>query len=183
MSEISSQEEPTYLIPKFGFTTMRKDTLKLVLGAKKQYMFVPGEHLIRSSKLVRHIIKTLNIESRTGTVYLPNEEKDTFSEYLRFIYSDKLPTEAHTASEPSIWEKSSGESYALLAELYVIGERMIDRRIQDAVMRKLVRLSRIRLANGTCMFPGNNVPVILYEGTPRSDPSRVRRHGGLRLSL
>lgn len=160
------------LNPQFGFTTTRNDTFALLIGPKKALVFVPKEHLIRSSTLIRHAMKTHKIGTYAGAIRLPRENLEYFSQYLRFIYSGKLPTEDHTSSEPTIWQKSSAESYTLLAKLYVVGERMIDRRLQDAVMKELVRLSRLPLHDGSYRFPGNNVAMAIHQGTTIHDPAR-----------
>lgn len=164
--------ETSPLNPQFGFTTTRNDTFALLIGPKRALVFVPKEHLIRSSTLIRHAMKTHKIGTYAGAIRLPRENLESFSQYLRFIYSDRLPTEDHTSSEPAIWQKSSAESYTLLAKLYVVGERMIDPHLQDAVMKELVRLSRLPLDDASYRFPGNNVVMAVYQCTAVHDPAR-----------
>lgn len=86
------------------------------------------------------------------------------TDYLNFAYSGELLTTYFT--DPTLSGRPDRES-CRLAKLYVLGKRLLDDVVHNAVVRELFRISDL-----TDTVPGRAVINILYEGTPEGDHAR-----------
>lgn len=60
----------------------------------------------------------------------------------------------------------------LLAELYVLGERMLDRNFQDELLRELVRFMKLPVQHVVDFGPPFTAMSVIYQGTTASSPAR-----------
>ncbi|GAB7333362.1 hypothetical protein MBLNU13_g04979t2 [Cladosporium sp. NU13] len=54
----------------------------------------------------------------------------------------------------------------------MIGERMLDKPVQKAVVREFMRLSKIKSADDKCHFPAPSCVRHIYNGTSTGSPMR-----------
>jgi hypothetical protein len=154
--------------PLFNFR--EEDLVTLFVGPDEQKLLVHESCIIRNSDFFKAAMKKEWIEGQTRTVKLPDEHcMDTFIQYLNFTYHGKLPTEAITLL---VGPTFIGDPYIYLAKTYVLGERMLDRSVQHAVIREIIRLTTIKGHESRARFPGSAPITIAYEGTSTGSPIR-----------
>lgn len=66
----------------------------------------------------------------------------------------------------------SDEYYQLLAELYVLSERLLDETIRGALIKEFVRLARLTDKNSKRYCPTREAVNIIYRGTTAASPAR-----------
>jgi hypothetical protein len=69
-------------------------------------------------------------------------------------------------------EDSLETSYSLLASLYVCGERFLNRRLQDAIIKQILRLACIPDKDGVSWNPSAKAVNTVYHGTPQGSLGR-----------
>jgi hypothetical protein len=103
-------------------------------------------------------------------VKLPDEHRlDIFIAYLNYTYREKLPTEDIKKKVSKLFPE---DPYTILAQIYVLGERMLDKSVRNAVVREMLRLPTIGEKDVMLIFPGCWPIDILYEGTSKESPIR-----------
>lgn len=110
------------------------------------------------------------MEGRTREVKLPEEEPELVAYYIEYLYSEKLPTRIYTTESPGT-TKAAG--YKLLAQLYVLAERLLDSECRNSIITEILRLWNLKNSEGTRCWGPTGVPVnIIYEGTTAGSPAR-----------
>jgi hypothetical protein len=143
----------------------KSEILTLLVGPKRWELVVHEKCLTRNSDFFKAAVKKEWTEGQTRTIKLPEELCfDTFVRYLNFTYREKL----HTEEAKTV----SGKHFESLAKIYVLGERMLDRPVQHAVVREMIRLTTIRNKEGRTKFSAALVLNIAYEGTSTGSPLR-----------
>jgi hypothetical protein len=108
------------------------------------------------------------IEGQTRTIKLLEETcTQTFVHYLNFAYLEKLPTQDMKKAT-----SDDGAHYTGLAKIYVLGERMLNKPVQHAVIREIRRLAKFTASDGKLWLPGFRSIAIVYEGTSAGCPMR-----------
>ena len=146
------------------------DSVTLIVGPEKYELLVHAKYSVRSSKFFKTALKKEWREGQTRTISLPTDEYETVTDYMRFIYSDKLPGALTEDVVKALPGHCTAQRFVPLAKLYVLGHRMMDDDVKKAVVRELHRLST-RCICGTC-FPGHKTVNIIYSGTMEGDPTR-----------
>lgn len=120
-----------------------ESTITLLVGEDEQKIIAYGSHLTRDSEFFAAALKKEWAEGQTRTIKLPEESTGTMSHYLSYVYSGKLFTESVTALPTPDQDDHIGKCFELLASLYICGERFMNRRIQQAAVREILRFTRI----------------------------------------
>jgi hypothetical protein len=93
--------------------------------------------------------------------------------YIEYVFSGKLPT--HNLAAVMTFGSQACRRLELLAELYVLGERMLNPKYQNDVIKELFRLEYFLARTGYMMFTPftSTLPVnIFYQGTTATSPAR-----------
>ena len=151
--------------------SLRKgDLVTLLVGPKAEELIVHESCITRNSEFFKAALKKEWIEGQTRTIKLPEETStESFVNYLNFAYNEKLPTEDMNI----VYSGGFTDDPQLeLAKIYVIGERMLDRAVQKAVVRESIHLTTIKSPDNNCHFPGSASIHLIYDGTTRGSPMR-----------
>jgi hypothetical protein len=151
---VSRQQTP---ISSYG----KDDMVTLLVGEDEEEMFAYRRYLSLYSGSFEAALKKEWVEGQTRTVKFPEGDPETVTFYLDFLYGKGLPTYS-TKSE------SDSESHCILAELYVLGERRMYSKIQNATLNEILRLTRV----GKRYYPDFPAIDIIYKSTTATSPAR-----------
>jgi hypothetical protein len=161
MDSLSSQ--PAALAINFD----KGDSVTLIVGPEKHELLVHANYIVRSSKFFKTALKKEWREGQTRTISMPTDEYETVTDYMRFIYSDTLPEFQTQDAAGALPSHSAAKRFVPLAKLYVLGHRMMDDAVKNAVVREFHRIC----TQPFCMicFPGPETVNIIYDGTMEGD--------------
>lgn len=150
MAEPPSKRQKTAESPSttgtVGFHFGEEDSVTLIVGPTKCKLLVHANYITRNSDFFKAALKKEWREGQTRTITLPTDREDTLRDYLNFTYSSKLPTSHHVTIQTL---RSTFESiYEPLAQLYVLGVRLLDDTVRNAVMEEMIRVSQLTDSNG-----------------------------------
>jgi hypothetical protein len=145
-----------------------ENTVTLLVGADEEQMIAYGDYLAQDSEFFAAALKKEWAEGQTRIIKLPEESSDIMAYYLSFVYRGKVFAEDITTVE----RDQIRPCYALLASFYVCGERYLNRRLQFAIIKQILRLATITDSDGTCWYPNRHAVKIVYSGTPEGSPGR-----------
>jgi hypothetical protein len=140
----------------------KEDTVTLIIGPEKRELLAHGNFIARHSELFQAALKKEWQEGKTRTITMPEDDHETMTRYLSFVYGKKLPT---THLSESVRHDLIGPGQRSLADLYVLGTRLLDKSMKNAALGEVVRLSVI-----TC--PGSETVNTIYSGTCEGNPAR-----------
>ncbi|GAB7331730.1 hypothetical protein MBLNU13_g03706t1 [Cladosporium sp. NU13] len=140
----------------------------LIVGRSEQKMLAYSSHLIRDSQFFAAAMKKEWVEGQTRTIKLPEEDPATIAHYLSYLYTGKMFTEEITATVSDGIESC----FRLLSSLYVSGERFIDPKFQNLVLKEIIRLTRLPDKDRMHWYPTGEDVNIIYRGTPQGSPGR-----------
>lgn len=144
------------------------DAVTLIVGVEQKRMLVHSTYLTRDSDFFKAALKKEWSEGETRMIKLPEEDPELMAHYLTFVYHYKLPFKG-------VAPKDRGDYTArwwALVDLYVYGERFLHRPIQNAVIKEILRLTRLKDSNGGQWFPCRRLVDRMYRGTPDGSPGR-----------
>lgn len=156
----------------FDFSS--QDAVTLVVGAEQEEMLVHGTYLSRNSEFFKAALKKEWVEGQTRLIKLPEESPDVMKHYLTYVYHDKLKVSDTTPTELMHYY----DQYSTLADLYMYGERFLNRALQHAVIENIIRLTATTRADTKDLgktyycFPAGPLINKLYNGTPAGSPGR-----------
>lgn len=140
-----------------------------LVGPGEQSMIAHGPQLESSSDFFTAALKKEWTEGRMRTIKLPEESPEIMAQYLNHLYSAKLPTKVFTTQNPG---QHKNARYECLAELCVLGERMLDRSLRNAVIREILRLRLLICSNTISFSPATKTVNIIYKSTSAGSPAR-----------
>jgi hypothetical protein len=163
--------EPGTTMATPAFSLRDDDLVTLLVGSDEQKFVVHESCIIRNSDFFKAALKKEWAEGQTPTIKLPEENcVETLVNYLNFAYREKLPTEDIKAKADGGF---TGDPFTALAKLYVIGERILDRSVQSAVIREILRLVTIKSkGKGARSYPETTSVTVTYSGTSAGSPLR-----------
>jgi len=144
------------------------DAVTLIVGPEQKRMLIHGTYLTRDSDFFKAALKKEWVEGETRVIKLPEEDPETMAHYLTFVYHNKLPFKGITPKKRDDY----GARWAILVDLYVYGERFLCRVIQNAAIKEMIRLTRVRSSDGSAWFPTGTSVERVYAGTPEGSPMR-----------
>lgn len=159
---------PRLTEPTFSFA--QEDTVLLVVGPEQKLLIAHESHLKLNSEFFQTALKAEWVEGQTRTINLPEDDTETMTNYLTFTYGRGLPTTS-LVSMP-VGGPQNGE-WVLLAKLYVLGERLLDTPLRNAVVREIMRIASLLDNEGHRYFMDVGASNTCYEGTPTG--SLIRR--------
>ncbi|KAH8730391.1 hypothetical protein GQ44DRAFT_644387 [Phaeosphaeriaceae sp. PMI808] len=130
--------------------------------------------LCKSSVFFKSAMKPewTNLREQQDIIDLPEDSVETVSDYIRWLYSDNIPVKLHEAGEASEGtRKERAEEaervYIQLAEAYVFGEKIVDVKYKNTVLKTVLVAKRSYNWN---LGPGS--VNIIYKGTSSNSPLR-----------
>jgi hypothetical protein len=106
-------------------------------------------------------------------IELPDETVNTVSDYVKWLYAGVMPLKLYDADDMDDKDKrgqvaeEAEKIFVMLAEAYVFGEKIIDVRYKNAVVRAVAAAK-----NSSKWNMGPESVRIVYDGTPPGSPLR-----------
>ena len=164
---MAEDEKEPLPLPAYGFNP--DDIVVLLVGSQERKMIVHSPQITAHSEFFAASLKKEWIEGQARDIKLPEEEPEIMAYDIEFVYFSKLPTDIYTTTSPGL-EKEFG--YKLLAELYVLAERMLDSKCRNRVLQEILRLRDLKCKTNVKWNP-TCVPInIIYQGTTPGSPAR-----------
>ena len=168
------------------------DAITLHVNPTEHAILAHGNFISRRSEFFKAVLKKELAEGQTRVIKLPDEDPQVLTHYLSYTYSNCLPTDIVTADFLGTFPEESDECYQLLAELYVLGERLLDETIRGALIKEILRLAKLIDKDPKQYHPKGEAVNIIYRGTTASFacsssdgqlPCDLRRYEVVRLDL
>jgi hypothetical protein len=122
----------------------------------KQKFYIHAGTLTVTSEFFKNAMKPEWRANSKKAIDLSDEDPEEFESYSRWLYSGKV-----TVTPPF------ADIHTQFANLYVLGERLLDETFQDAVLAAIINATR------EGMFPSNKAIRVIYAGTTSaSSPAR-----------
>jgi hypothetical protein len=163
-SDSSSPATPL-ITPKFHPDSL----ITLLVGPEEEELVVYETYLSRDSAFFKAALKKQWAEGQTRIIKLPEESLEPMEHYVEQLYGGKLPTLGVMNGQSFAVENSH---YDMLGQLYVLGERMLNSKLQNSVIREILRLSQLKSTHSTVTFPSTKCISTIYEGTTSASPAR-----------
>jgi hypothetical protein len=144
------------------------DAVTLIVGLGQKRMLVHSAYLTRDSDFFKAALKKEWVEGETRVIKLPEEDPERMAHYMTYVYHKKLPLDE---SKPSKREHYDAR-WPILIALYVCGEHFLNRTIQDAAIKEIIRVTRIRSHTHSRWFPTHENVKTVYRETPEGSPIR-----------
>ena len=143
-----------------------RDTIvTLLVGADEQEL-VAHKHFLRHSPFFQAALQETWAEGQTSIVKLPEEKPEIVAAYLDYSYSGKLPTESTTLVI------SNANAYNVLADLYVLGERLQDKKVRNAIADEVLKFNGAYVKGTVRENPMDYAITTIYDGTTEGHPAR-----------
>jgi hypothetical protein len=168
-TEKLSSKSPTTNI-KCSFD--QDDAVTLHVGHDEHAILTHGNFISRRSDFFKAALKKEWTEGQTRIIKLPDEEPQVVTHYLSYTYSKCLPTDIFTTDFLGTFPDESDEYYQLLAELYVLGERLLDETIRGALIKEILRLAKLKDKESKHYYAKGEAVNIIYRGTTAGSPAR-----------
>jgi hypothetical protein len=160
------------------------DLVTLLIGPDEQKSLVFGHQLSEHSEFFKSALKNEWVEGQTRTIRLPEDHASQITQYLDFVHGHGLPTK-HVDTFAALDEfdlPGEDKSYGSLFELYIFGERVIDKNLQNATIKEVVRLTSLVDDAGAIWMPSEGTKCPAYKGTTSDSPAR-RLLADMRINL
>jgi hypothetical protein len=167
MIKLSSEPPVTGLNVNFD----RDDAVILLVGPSEHAILAHGNFIACNSDYFKAALKKEWAEGQKRTITLADECPEIMSHYLNYAYTNKLPTNVFISTSMSTFTEKSGEYYELLAELYVLGERLMNECIRAEILKEIIRLSCLADKDGKLYYPMKEAANIIYRGTTAGSPA------------
>jgi hypothetical protein len=145
------------------------DTITLIVGPEEAKMTVHGAYLTRDSEFFKTALKKEWVGGQTRTIKLPEEDPETMGHYMTFVYEKKLPLDDLRPDKREHFDAR----WPILIDLWLYGERFVNRTIQNAAIKEIFRLTCIECRNGLRWYPSRENVDRIYQGT--LEGSHLRR--------
>ncbi|KAF2130162.1 hypothetical protein P153DRAFT_290245 [Dothidotthia symphoricarpi CBS 119687] len=131
--------------------------IALVLVGEKKFR-IHKTHLRSSSDFFKNATKAewTDPDDPAKPIDLSDESPDTFEAYGHWLYSRKI-----------LAKEELGATWNHLAHLYVLGEKLMDKTFQDAVIDTMIGFNGSKRTT-----PASDAIIIIYKGTPGGSPAR-----------
>ena len=127
--------------------------------------------LCKSSTFFKNAMKPewANSREHPETIDLSEDDSRTVCDYIQWLYSDHVPIDPHKTGEDSREDcaKKAEKIFVLLAEAYVFGEKIMDFKYKNAIVRIIAKAKESYVWN-----MGPESVTIIYNGTSAGCPLR-----------
>ncbi|PPJ55878.1 hypothetical protein CBER1_03767 [Cercospora berteroae] len=133
---------------------------------------------VTNSKFFEAALNRQWIEGQEKKVNLPDDDPDIFSIYADWLFTGKIASKpeqseqseqrSHVANWPDV-----SEEQIIQAELYVLGEKLMDDAFCDYILRALVEVGKMKAWVGhEGYMPCRTAIRTIYNGTKHDSPMR-----------
>lgn len=136
----------------------------LVVGTEEDELAAHGSYLLTSG-FFQDALRQEWREGQTPTIRLPGEQPEIVEQYLDFVYRGYLPTFSTKT------DARKGAVYTVLANLFALGERLLDSVIRNAIIREIIRFTTC-YDGATVHVPDTTAVNIIYDCTTAASPAR-----------
>ncbi len=141
------------------------DIVKVIVGSEPPAVFNVHEALIcEGSDYFKTIMSGGWRESGERSVTLKEDDPQVFHTYVHWLYRKTLPVKSDQT------QPLTEADQCLLAEAYVLGDRIQDGNFQDAVINAIISFATTEEGNS---LPPVSVIKEIYENTPESSKARA----------
>ncbi|GFF94256.1 hypothetical protein IFM47457_09823 [Aspergillus lentulus] len=105
-------------------------------------------------------------ESQQRTIHLPDDESEIFALYVHWLYYGTLPV---FCDEPGL---PGNSEYLNLVKTYVLGDKILDCKFQDAAIDAIVEKCLSKVQDGASWSPVGEVIRYAFDNTSESAPIR-----------
>lgn len=144
----------------------KTEAVILVVGEERHEMLVYANCISTYSRFFLIELQKQWPEGQMRTIALPLEDPKTTTQYLNYVYGETLPTAHLTRETVQLYPDPSTITTVDLANLHILGQRLRDGNMRNAVNEEHIRLSKLGV------YPGLDVISIIYEGTTKGNPGR-----------
>ena len=155
--------------PAFASAFAQHDTVTLFIGPDAEPLVAHKSFIVRNSEFFSAAMKKVWAEGQKRIIKLPEEDVAIMTSYLTFAYGHQLPTSTITAAPSGGFDAGQ---WQLLVELYLVGDRMLDKHIQNAVIKEILRLSKLPDKRGGVHFMPASVVNMCFDATTEQSPLR-----------
>jgi hypothetical protein len=164
---MAENEKETAALPAYDFKS--GNITILLVGYEERKMVVHSPQITAHSEFFTAALKKEWAEGQTREIKLPEEEPEIMAHYIEYVYFNKLPTDIYTTASPGLAKR---QGYKILAQIYVLAERLLDSNCRNRILREVLRLRILKCAKDQEWNP-TWVPVnIIYQGTMPGSPAR-----------
>lgn len=146
-----------------------EDMIILCIGSDSHRLMAHRSILARSSQLLEDEFE-LAEQQQKRVVHLPNEDPVVMTTYLNFVYRGVLPTHHIKALTNETRATIDRETFCL--GLYLLGTRMLDKAIQNAVLAEVIRLACLEIRKKKVHIPDEDIINLIYARTDAASPAR-----------
>lgn len=143
----------------------------LLVGDDEENMLVHSRYVAECSEFFKAALKTEWKEGQTRVVKLPEECPVIMEVYLDFVYKRTLPTSPVTTAFRQAHNATLHAAYGRLIDLYLLGDRLLDNSIRNAVSEEIIRIASLA-AFPNASFPSATYVNKIYANTLASSPVR-----------
>ncbi|KAF2209495.1 hypothetical protein CERZMDRAFT_5765, partial [Cercospora zeae-maydis SCOH1-5] len=146
-------------------------TITVGTGANSEDFVVHDFLLKQSSSFFQAALKEEWKEGQEKIVNLPEDHSEAFALYVEWLFSGKIAS----GSDKPEGRLSSSEitrEHLVLANLYVLGEKLLDDHFCAQTRKATAELCDIEDSEGYRIFPNYVAINIIYAGTKEGSPMR-----------
>lgn len=149
---------------------LRGRTVDIVVGAEKEVFSVHEALVGASSSFFDKAMASDWKESQQRTIHLPDDESEIFALYVHWLYYGTLPV---FCDEPGL---PGNSEYLNLIKTYVLGDKILDCKFQDAAIDAIVEKCLSKAQDGASWFPvGRGDKVCIRQHKRVGSNSRTTR--------
>jgi hypothetical protein len=169
-SHLPNPATKSQVAPSLGSVFYPDSLVILLVSPKEEKLVVYETYLARDSAFFKAALKKHWTEGQTRIIKLPEESSEPMQHYISYLYGGKLPTHYQVDGSPYTADCNLSE---LLAQLYVLGERLLNAKYQDTIIHEIFRLSKIAYGpQKVTYYLGTPFVNVVYQGTTSQSPAR-----------
>lgn len=123
-------------VPSSVSVFAQRSTVTLLVGTDEEPLIAHESYITKNSEFFQAAVKKEWAEGQTRVIKLPEDDVETMTNYLTFTYSCELPTSKLVKGHPG----QTNIDWDSLAKLYVLGERILDKCVRNAITSEIVRI-------------------------------------------
>jgi hypothetical protein len=162
-------------VQKLTDSSPRDSIIKLVVPrptGETETLNVHQGVLCKHSEFFKRMMKPewTSIRDSPNIIDLPDETANTVSDYVKWLYAGRMPLTLYNADDNDERGQVAEEAekvFVMLAEAYVFGEKIVDVRYKNAIVR-----ATAAARDSSKWNMGPESVGIVYDGTPPGSPLR-----------
>lgn len=146
--------------------------MQIVVGAEEKSTIYVHENLLRShSPFFEAALSKTWREGKDGRIKLPNDEPALLEVYIQFLYCGQVSV-SPVRTAAALRYKEHESEYFTLAELYTLGERLMDIKFKNEVINDMFFRVYPLPSSIEPQRPVASAVDMIYRGTTAGSPAR-----------